>query len=178
LVNARLKGFVLIVVSDPVSHSSTLLDLRNKRASISSPTAVPTVAAVPTLGNTNPQGDPDAPPPLASLLSSERPPRKSEDLGSRELEGLTVTGTRVTERVTRGVIQGGGTATITTTTWTSTDLKVAVVTEEEDEKLSDRSATKMVNIVRAEPDASLFQIPPGYSVSDLRSTIPSGIPSH
>jgi hypothetical protein len=135
----KLKGVVFISFTDPASHSITYLDLRTKRAIIRGlPTAVPTVAAVPTLANPKPPSDPDAPPPLGIVLSSERPPQKSEELGSRELEGLTVTGTRVTEAVTSGVMQGGGgTTTVTATTWVSTDLKVAVVTEEEDAR-SDR----------------------------------------
>lgn len=165
----KLKGVMFVSFVDPANHSITYLDLRTKRATIRGlPTAAPAVAAVTTPANAKPSSDPDAPPPLGLVLSSERPPRKSEELGSRELEGLTVTGTRVTERVTYGVIQGGGgTITLTTTTWVSTDIKVAIVTEQEDAR-SDRLATKLVNIVRAEPDPSLFQIPPGYTVTDQR----------
>jgi len=126
---------VFISFTDPASHSVTYsvtyLNLRTKRATIRGlPAAVPPVAAVTTPSNAKAPSDPDAPPPLGLVLSSERRPRKSEELGSRELEGLTVTGTRVTETVTYGVMQGGGgTTTVTTTTWISTDLKVAVVVE-------------------------------------------------
>lgn len=48
-------------------------------------------------------------------------------------------------------------------TWVSDDLKVPVMVKHSDPR-SGTSTTQLTNVVRAEPDASLFTVPAGYTV--------------
>ena len=54
-------------------------------------------------------------------------------------------------------------------TWISTDLKVTVLTETDDGQAG-HSTMKLVNIVRSEPNAALFQVPADYTVKENAST--------
>ena len=54
-------------------------------------------------------------------------------------------------------------------TWISSDLKVTVLTETDDGQAG-HSTMKLVNIVRSEPNAALFQIPADYTVKENAST--------
>ena len=91
----------------------------------------------------------------------------TEDLGTREMEGLTVTGTRTTRTLPAGIGGDEQPRTTVTTTWVSADLKVTVATETDDGQAGHHT-TKLVNVVRTEPEAGLFQIPAGYTVADSR----------
>jgi len=64
--------------------------------------------------------------------------------------------------------------TITSEEWTSPDLKVLVMTHHSDPR-SGESTYRLTNIIRAEPDRSLFMVPPDYTVKDtnIRRVEPS-----
>ena len=92
----------------------------------------------------------------------------SEDLGTREMEGLTVSGIRWA--FTAGAPAGGdGQANAgvekTVVEWEARDMRIVVLKETDDAKTG-HFATRLVHIVRTEPDATLFQIPAGYTVTD------------
>ncbi len=53
----------------------------------------------------------------------------------------------------------------TTEIWTAPDLRITVLSKNDDPR-NGESITKLINISRAEPDPSLFQPPPDYSVVD------------
>jgi hypothetical protein len=55
--------------------------------------------------------------------------------------------------------------TTITETWTSPDLKTVVLSKSSDPRYGE-STTKLTDIVMAEPDPALFQIPGDYSVVD------------
>ena len=50
-------------------------------------------------------------------------------------------------------------------TWISTDLKVPVMIKSSDPRFGDM-VMQLTNIAQAEPEASLFQIPAGYTITD------------
>jgi len=52
--------------------------------------------------------------------------------------------------------------------WVSSDLKVTVLTETDDGQ-GGHSTMKLVNIIRSEPNAALFQIPADYTVKENTS---------
>ncbi len=54
-----------------------------------------------------------------------------------------------------------------TETWFSPELKMAVLTETDDGQ-SGHSTMKLINIVRTEPVAQLFQVPSDYTVKDTQ----------
>jgi len=172
---ATAQKFVFIFINDPVSHSVVTLDPRTMTARVNQwlfplagtgPAATKQVAAdhPPSAGADIVTTRPAAAIPLAA---GGVPAGKTEDLGAREMEGLTVTGTRTTRTLPAPVGGDQQPRTIVMTTWMSRDLKVAIATETDDGQAG-HHMTKLVNIVRTEPDAGLFQIPAGYTVADSR----------
>jgi hypothetical protein len=172
---------VLIFINDPVQHTMTFLDSRTMTARVN-PWNAASGAYSPSLGGPAPLGNPPTPAPgttavPTSTVAAATPLGRAsaggalagatnpEDLGTREMEGVTVRGTRVTRTVDPPAGGAGTSRSIVTTTWISPDLQVAVLTETDDTQSGNR-ATKLVNIVRTEPDATLFQIPAGYTVAD------------
>jgi len=83
----------------------------------------------------------------------------------RTLDGLAVEGHRTSETIPAGQIGNEQPITITSEEWTSTDLKVLVLTKHNDPRTGE-SIYRLTNVVRAEPDPSLFMVPPGYDVRD------------
>jgi hypothetical protein len=90
----------------------------------------------------------------ATLGPTPIPP--SEKLATRELDGLTVEGTRYTTAMPGGQIT-------TSEIWISTELKLTVLTAITDPQGGERTI-RLQNISRSEPDPSLFQVPSGYTV--------------
>ena len=86
------------------------------------------------------------------------------------LEHKTIDGVAVEGHSTRTVIPAGQIGneqplTITNEEWRSPDLNVLVMTRHTDPR-SGESTYRLTNIIRAEPDASLFMVPPDYTVKD------------
>jgi hypothetical protein len=81
------------------------------------------------------------------------------------VDGLAVEGRKTTETIPAGKIGNELPITITNEEWTSTDLKVLVLTKHSDPRTGD-STYHLTNVVRAEPDPSLFVVPPDYTVKD------------
>jgi len=84
-----------------------------------------------------------------------------EPLGAKQIAGVTANGTRTT----RTVSGGDKPIVIVSETWFSPELNTNVLTSTDDGEAG-HSVMKLVNITLAEPDAQLFQIPPGYTVKE------------
>jgi hypothetical protein len=173
----------LIFINDPVDHSVIMLDPQTMTARVNtwpfpvgSSTAIKLQPApLPPAGDLDSSSQPSAaggkfyaaapgaPGAAAGVFSGAQ----TEDLGTRQMEGVTVTGTRVTRTLSPAPSETQP-RTMVMTTWVSTDLKITVSSETEDAQAGHR-ATKLVNIVRTEPGAALFQIPSGYTVADSRA---------
>jgi hypothetical protein len=57
--------------------------------------------------------------------------------------------------------------TTTAETWMSPELKMVVLSKTSDPRAGD-STMRLTNISLAEPDASLFQVPPDYEIVEPR----------
>ena len=90
-------------------------------------------------------------------------------LGTKYIEGVSATGTRTTRTINAGTMGNDRPIVCISDTWISSDLKVTVLTETDDGQAG-RSTMKLVNIVRSEPNAALFQIPADYTVKENTST--------
>lgn len=92
---------------------------------------------------------------------------QTENLGVQTLNGVAATGTRVTRTIPAGA--QGNTQPIQTVreTWLSSDLQVPVMVKTSDPRFG-TTTMQLTNIVRAEPDATLFQVPAGYTVTQGR----------
>jgi hypothetical protein len=97
----------------------------------------------------------------------------TENLGVQTINGVQATGTRFTRTIPAGA-EGNSLPIVTVhETWTSEDLKVPVMVKTSDPRFG-TSQTQLTNVVRAEPDPSLFQVPAGYTVTKDRGGMRGG----
>ena len=92
-----------------------------------------------------------------------RPEVKNESLGPDIKEGISVEGRRITTVYPVGFFGNDRPITVINETWTSPELGMMVLSKMSDPR-SGESTTRLTNVSRAEPDASLFQVPPDYTV--------------
>jgi hypothetical protein len=94
-----------------------------------------------------------------------------ESLGTQTIEGVLAEGSRTTVTYPMGAIGNDRPITTTSETWNSPELKMVVLSKNSDPR-NGESTTRLTNISRAEPDASLFQVPPDYEVIDPQTAVP------
>ncbi|MGA2115577.1 MAG: hypothetical protein ABSH56_12610 [Bryobacteraceae bacterium] len=90
---------------------------------------------------------------------------KVESLGAGTMEGVAVRGTRTTTTIPAGRIGNELPIVVVTETWYSADLDTAILTRRNDPR-SGETVSRMSNLVRAEPPASMFQLPADFRVVD------------
>ncbi len=151
----RSGRFVLTEIWDPLGHIIYFLDDETR-------TAYRFTAAV---GRRQP--------PLAD--SETRPQEASatkvtEKLGARNIEGAMAEGTRETRTIPTGAIGNDRPLVTTTEEWISPELKRPILIISSDPRIGNRSQ-RTIKISRAEPDASLFQPPAGYSIVEGKGLV-------
>lgn len=90
---------------------------------------------------------------------------KSESLGEQTIDGVHVTGTRMTHVIPAGKMGNEKPITVTSERWYSPELK-ATISSKHDDPWAGELKTDLKNVNTAEPDASLFSIPADYKVVD------------
>ncbi len=142
-----------ITIFDPVAKTITMLRPDEKTAvvrALRTPPAPPSGTGVP------------------STTDHPRGPREDRniaktDLGSKTIDGDVATGTRITRTIPAGTM-GNATAIVSTDEkWVSTDLKIELARTDTD-PFHGTQTTSVSGLNRAEPDAALFTVPPGYTV--------------
>jgi len=93
----------------------------------------------------------------------ENPNVKTESLGTQVIGGVTAQGTRMTHTIPAGRIGNQAPIVITTERWYSPDLQTEVMRKQSNPQYG-TTTFQLTNIVRAEPDAGLFQVPPNYTI--------------
>jgi hypothetical protein len=88
-----------------------------------------------------------------------------EQLAPRQIEGVLAEGHRNTTTIPAGAIGNEQPITIVSEEWTSPDLGVLVMTDHKDPRMGE-SSYRLLNIVRGEPDGSLFQVPADYTIKE------------
>jgi len=86
-----------------------------------------------------------------------------ESLGTQTMEGVRAQGERQTRTIEAGSIGNDRPIQIVSERWYSPDLQVEVMTRHSDPRTGEE-ITRLVDINRAEPDPSLFQVPAGYQL--------------
>lgn len=86
-------------------------------------------------------------------------------LEHKVIDGIPVDGRVSSKVIPAGAIGNDLPITITSEEWTSPDLHVLVMTRHSDPRSGD-TTYRLTNIVRAEPDPSLFMVPADYTVKD------------
>jgi len=112
-----------------------------------------------------PPPPPPPPPPGGGRGRGERIPNVPESLGTKQMDGLMVTGTKRTEVIPTGRIGNDRPIEITDERWESTDLKVLVLSRHHDPRTGDVEY-RLTNVTRAEPPKELFQPPSDYAIVD------------
>ena len=90
---------------------------------------------------------------------------KKESLGKQMIEGVEAEGTRSTLTIPAGEIGNERAIEIVSERWYSPELQTVVMTRHSDPRFGETSY-KLTNISRTEPDRSLFELPPGYTLKD------------
>jgi hypothetical protein len=109
-----------------------------------------------------------APFPTEQTADVARPQTTSEKLGTQTIEGVLAEGTRHTTTWPVGTQGNDRALTGTTETWMSPELKVIILSRRSDPR-SGEQTQKLINISRSEPDPSLFQPPPDYTVVEEKT---------
>ncbi len=95
-----------------------------------------------------------------------------ENLSAQNIDGVLATGHRSTLTIPAGQIGNDRPIMVTSETWYSSDLQMVVKSSNSDPRFGD-SSLELTNIVRSEPDPSLFQIPADYTVSEPKAVVHS-----
>jgi hypothetical protein len=176
----------LVFIQDPVTQANYTLNLSEKTAQkmLAPPTPALPPGAGASAGTTAMKLEavaPPLPPPDLMPGTMAMPPGQvffqkhvltggpgevsSEDLGTQTMEGLLVTGTRTTHTIPAGEIGNERPIVIVTEIWSSPDLKTIVYSKRSDPRMGEQTF-RLTNIVRAEPDASLFTVPADFKIID------------
>lgn len=95
----------------------------------------------------------------------QNPDAKSDSLGTKTIEGVSVEGTRITFEIPVGQIGNDKPIQVVTENWYSPELQLIVMSKHLD-PLSGEHIFRLTNIKRAEPAASLFAVPAGFRVAN------------
>jgi hypothetical protein len=85
---------------------------------------------------------------------------KHEDLGTQTIEGVSAEGKRETVSIPAGQIGNERAIEVISETWYSPELHTMVLRKHSDPRVGE-TVFRLTDIKRSEPDASLFQPPPG-----------------
>ncbi len=89
----------------------------------------------------------------------------TQDLGTQTINGVSATGTQVTRTIPAGAIGNTNPIQVVQVTWASAALQIPVQVSVTDPRFGN-TTTNLTNIVQTAPDASLFQVPANYTISD------------
>jgi hypothetical protein len=90
---------------------------------------------------------------------------KEESLGKQTIEGIEAEGARTTITIPAGEIGNERPIEIISERWYSPELQTVVMTKHSDPRFGE-TVYRLTNISRTEPNASLFQIPADYRITD------------
>jgi hypothetical protein len=177
----------LVFLHDPVAQTSYTLNLTEKTAqkmAVLSPLAGSVAGVAGPMGKMKFVEANGGPPPLPDTLpvtmaapttsgvfvqrhvvAEDEAQASTEDLGSQTMEGVLVEGVRSTHTIPAGQIGNERPITIVTEIWTSPDLKTVVYSKRSDPRMGEQTF-RLTNIVRAEPEASLFTVPADFKISE------------
>jgi hypothetical protein len=92
----------------------------------------------------------------------------TEQLGTRQIEGVAAEGTRTTMTIPPGEIGNIGPIEVVTERWFSKELQEAVLITRRDPR-SGETTYRLTNIVRREPPPDLFMVPSDYKIWSAKS---------
>jgi hypothetical protein len=149
---SRTPAVVRIHLYDPVSRTSAYLDPGHKTYSTA-------------IVNHPPATEP---PQLLASPEAVRLPQsqfaREEDLGMREIAGLSAHGVRETQTIPAQTSGTGKDVVITDEYWYSDDLRMNLMLRHSDPRVGSVTMT-VTQLDRNEPDPAFFEIPSGYTLA-------------
>jgi hypothetical protein len=118
----------------------------------------------PTSPRADTQPHPSAPVSASTRAPDPEPEPVVERLGSQLLEGLLVTGRRITRTIPVGAEGNDRVVRVVTETWDSSAMGITLLRKSSDPRSGDM-VKQMTNLRQTEPDAALFQVPADYTIS-------------
>jgi hypothetical protein len=91
----------------------------------------------------------------------------TKSLGTKDIEGIRVTGTQRAYTIPAGEIGNREPITVTTETWYSPELQVTVYSKTSDPR-NGETIYRLTNVKRTEQPMSLFSVPADYTVKEPR----------
>jgi hypothetical protein len=88
---------------------------------------------------------------------------RSESLGEQMIEGVEAEGTRIIQTIPAGATGNERQIEVLHERWYSRELQMDIMTKWIDPRLGE-STQRLTNLIRSEPDASLFQPPSDYTI--------------
>jgi hypothetical protein len=148
-----------IRICDPIAQTLTQIDTLNSTAKI-----IHSQSAPPPTATTLPHRS------FCSTrlpLENKSPLIAVEDLGIQNIEGVQAHGVRIKRSPSSAADPGVASfGEMITDRWCSDELSAVVLTVTQNSKSGRKTTIAMKNIERTEPDASLFQVPQNYSVTE------------
>jgi len=149
----------LVVITDPVAETRTVLNPDNKTARQTQHTEK--AAGKDHKGHARGMGGPGE--------------VTKEPLGTQTVNGFQAEGVRVTRTIPAGAMGNEKAITVVTERWYSPDLQIVVMTTHTDPMMG-KVTTKLVNVSQVAPDASLFQAPSDYTMQKSKPGDPMFMP--
>ena len=153
------------VINDPVDHVTYTLDERSKEARLSrSKIVTQSVELRAQSIELKKLGDKLE---MTARDGAAASAVTVEPLGTRQFEGVSAEGTRMTTTIPAGQIGNLNPINTVTERWFSKELQMAVLITRRDPRSGD-TVYRLTSIVRAEPPSDLFTVPSDYRIVDPR----------
>ena len=140
-----------------VRESLQKIEVERSYNRVAGPDASPSTAVIVT-GQSAPEGGP-------FMRHSSKHEAKTEKLEARSFDGVSAEGSRTTVTIPVGEIGNEQPIQIVDERWYSQELQAVVMTRHSDPRYGE-TTYRLTNISRAEPAATLFQVPSDYTVKD------------
>jgi len=173
----------LVFLQDPVANASYILDLTNKTAERAPLPPPPPNADSEAIAGLFVQSGTAVPEEIGNVAfleategqvtvsgKSSDPHVHSENLGSKTMEGVLVSGVRTTHTIPAGEIGNARPIDVVSEVWTSPELKTVIYSKLTDPRTGEH-IFQLTNLVRNEPDPSLFLVPADFKIVDGPDTI-------
>jgi hypothetical protein len=138
-------------IADPITHTLTICMVDSHSCNVTNYFA--STAFIPT--------------PVGPFDNGKRTLAR-ESLGNDAMDGINVVGTRETVTINPGVIGNSQVLSITREFWYSPELQVNLAITRKDPR-EGTQVVRVYEVSRSEPDPSLFKVPDGFAVHDLRN---------
>jgi hypothetical protein len=90
-----------------------------------------------------------------------------DDLGEQMIEGVRAKGRRESHTIAVGQIGNDHPIQVVSEVWYSDDLQAVVLSKRSDPRIGE-TEYRLTDITRSEPAQSLFEVPAGYSLSEIK----------